>query len=58
MCRPHFCSMKIPEDVRKYAAERFLNKAPAFEHALCGKAAEFRDVVQKSIPIRRLVPNA
>jgi len=44
MGRPHFCSMKIPEDVRKYAAERFLNRAPALEHAFRGKAAEFRDV--------------
>ena len=26
MCGPHFCSMKITEDVRKYAAEQDLRK--------------------------------
>ena len=27
MCGPHFCSMKITEDVRKYAAEQHLAEA-------------------------------
>ena len=26
MCGPHFCSMKITEDVRKYAAEQGIAK--------------------------------
>src|SRR5262249_12101486 len=31
MCGPHFCSMKITEDVRKYAAEHSLTNTEAIE---------------------------
>ncbi len=31
MCGPHFCSMKITEDVRKYAAEPGLSDIEAVE---------------------------
>src|SRR6058998_3638991 len=41
MCGPHFCSMKITEDVRKYAAERELTDAEAIEEGLKQKATEF-----------------
>ncbi|PYI93283.1 MAG: phosphomethylpyrimidine synthase [Verrucomicrobia bacterium] len=41
MCGPHFCSMKITEDVRKYAAEQNLTEEDAIEHGLEQKAAEF-----------------
>ncbi|GAB4244199.1 MAG: phosphomethylpyrimidine synthase ThiC [Candidatus Methylacidiphilales bacterium] len=42
MCGPHFCSMKITEDVRKYAAEQGLAEEDALRRGLEEKAAEFR----------------
>ena len=41
MCGPHFCSMKITEDVRKYAAEQGLSEKQALEAGLTEKAKEF-----------------
>jgi phosphomethylpyrimidine synthase len=41
MCGPHFCSMKITEDVRKYAAEHGLTTDAAIESGLREKAKEF-----------------
>jgi phosphomethylpyrimidine synthase len=41
MCGPHFCSMKITEDVRKYAAEQGLAEDLAIERGLKHKAEEF-----------------
>jgi phosphomethylpyrimidine synthase len=41
MCGPHFCSMKITEDVRKYAAEQSLAESDALESGLHAKAKEF-----------------
>ena len=41
MCGPHFCSMKITEDVRKYAAEQSLTESDALESGLQAKAKEF-----------------
>jgi phosphomethylpyrimidine synthase len=41
MCGPHFCSMKITEDVRKYAAEQGIAEQDAVERGLEEKAAEF-----------------
>ncbi len=43
MCGPTFCSMKITEDVRKYAAEQELAEGEALEAAMEEKAKEFRD---------------
>jgi phosphomethylpyrimidine synthase len=43
MCGPHFCSMKITQDVRDYAAEHGLDPASALEQGMAGKAAEFRE---------------
>jgi phosphomethylpyrimidine synthase len=41
MCGPHFCSMKITEDVRKYAAEHGLTDAEAIESGMQEKREEF-----------------
>ena len=41
MCGPHFCSMKITEDVRKYAAERGLSEDEALKTGMEEKSAEF-----------------
>ncbi|WP_037559219.1 phosphomethylpyrimidine synthase ThiC [Spirillospora albida] len=42
MCGPHFCSMKITKDVRRYAEEKGLGAADALDEGLREKAAEFR----------------
>jgi phosphomethylpyrimidine synthase len=41
MCGPHFCSMKITEDVRKYAAEQGLAENEALESGMKEKSKEF-----------------
>jgi phosphomethylpyrimidine synthase len=41
MCGPQFCSMRITEDVRQYAAEQGLSEANALEHGMEEKAKEF-----------------
>jgi phosphomethylpyrimidine synthase len=43
MCGPHFCSMRITEDVRKFAAEHGLTDAEAIEEGLKQKATEFSE---------------
>ena len=42
MCGPHFCSMKITEDVRKFAAEQGIDETSAIERGLHDKAREFQ----------------
>ena len=43
MCGPHFCSMKITQDVRDYAADKGVADASeALEKGMAEKAAEFR----------------
>ncbi|MBU1224309.1 MAG: phosphomethylpyrimidine synthase ThiC [Gammaproteobacteria bacterium] len=41
MCGPHFCSMKITQDVREYAAREGLNEADALAKGMEVKAVEF-----------------
>ncbi|HEX4707205.1 MAG TPA: phosphomethylpyrimidine synthase ThiC [Candidatus Udaeobacter sp.] len=41
MCGPHFCSMKITEDVRKFAAEHALSESEAIESGMEEKRKEF-----------------
>ena len=43
MCGPHFCSMKITEDVRKYAAEQKISEEQALQVGLEEKAKEFAE---------------
>jgi phosphomethylpyrimidine synthase len=43
MCGPHFCSMRITEDVRKYAAEQKLSEEEALQSGLEEKAREFNE---------------
>ena len=42
MCGPHFCSMKITQDVREYAKEHGLGEEAALDEGMAEKAAEFR----------------
>jgi phosphomethylpyrimidine synthase len=41
MCGPHFCSMKITEDVRKYAAEQGIAEEEALKKGMEAKSREF-----------------
>ena len=43
MCGPHFCSMKITEDVRKYAAEKGVAEQDALAQGLAEKSQEFAE---------------
>ena len=40
-CDPHFCSMRITEDVRRYAAEQGVAEEDAIKRGFEEKAAEF-----------------
>jgi phosphomethylpyrimidine synthase len=42
MCGPHFCSMKITQDVRDYAAQIGVSETEALERGMQEKAVEFR----------------
>jgi phosphomethylpyrimidine synthase len=42
MCGPHFCSMKITQDVRDYAATHGVAEDAALDVGMAEKAAEFR----------------
>jgi phosphomethylpyrimidine synthase len=42
MCGPHFCSMKITQDVRDYAARKQLDEQQALEAGMQEKAEEFK----------------
>ncbi|KAF0094124.1 MAG: thiamine biosynthesis protein ThiC [Puniceicoccaceae bacterium 5H] len=43
MCGPNFCSMKITEDVRQYAAEKGVGAEEALDEGMAEKAREFRE---------------
>ena len=43
MCGPHFCSMKITEDVRKFAAQQQISEQDALQVGLEQKAREFTE---------------
>ena len=53
MCGPHFCSMKITEDVRKYAAEQAISEEEALLAGMAEKSTEFvekgAEVYQKEL---------
>jgi phosphomethylpyrimidine synthase len=42
MCGPHFCSMKITQDVREYAAQKGLEDQAALQAGMQEKAEEFK----------------
>lgn len=41
MCGPHFCSMKITQDVQEYAKSKGINDQEALRHGMEVKAVEF-----------------
>ncbi|MGK3200801.1 phosphomethylpyrimidine synthase ThiC [Amycolatopsis sp. MEPSY49] len=43
MCGPKFCSMRITQDVRKYAEEHGLSTVEAIEAGMASKSAEFTE---------------
>src|SRR5205085_12291368 len=42
MCGPKFCSMKITQEVREYAAAQGVSEDAALQHGLQAKSEEFR----------------
>jgi len=52
MCGPHFCAMKITEDVREYARKQGVSEEEAFSQGLDDKSKEFleqgSEIYQKS----------
>jgi phosphomethylpyrimidine synthase len=42
MCGPHFCSMKITEDVREYAERHGMSEEDALQQGMTEKSEEFR----------------
>jgi phosphomethylpyrimidine synthase len=42
MCGPHFCSMKITQDVREYAAQKEMDEQAALAAGMAEKAEEFK----------------
>lgn len=42
MCGPSFCSMKITQDVREYAAQQKIDEDQAIQRGLQEKSEEFR----------------
>jgi phosphomethylpyrimidine synthase len=43
MCGPKFCSMKITEDIRRFAAEQGMETHEAVSVGMDAKSREFRD---------------
>ncbi|MDE2624044.1 MAG: phosphomethylpyrimidine synthase ThiC [Betaproteobacteria bacterium] len=43
MCGPHFCSMKITQDVREYASQQGVTDTEALDRGMADKASEFRE---------------
>jgi phosphomethylpyrimidine synthase len=43
MCGPHFCSMRISQDVRRYAEERGLTDSDALAAGMAEKSAQFAE---------------
>lgn len=43
MCGPHFCSMKITQDVRDYAAKQGVTEDQALQQGMAQKSKEFKD---------------
>jgi phosphomethylpyrimidine synthase len=54
MCGPHFCSMKITQDVREYAAKEGVSEEKALAVGMSEKAAEFKasgsEIYQGNLP--------
>jgi phosphomethylpyrimidine synthase len=48
MCGPHFCSMKITEDVGKYAAEQGIAEENALKK---GSEEQSREMVEKGAEV-------
>ena len=53
-CGPHFCAMKITEDVRQYAAQKGLGEDQALAAGLEEKSREFVDRGRRSLLANRL----
>ena len=43
MCGPHFCSMKLTQDVREFAEKNGYSENDALEKGMQDKAEEFKE---------------
>ena len=43
MCGPHFCSMKITQEVRQYAKKEGLDSSEAVEKGMQEKSEQFKE---------------
>jgi phosphomethylpyrimidine synthase len=54
MCGPHFCSMKITQDVREYAAKQNIEAEKALAVGMAEKSVEFaqkgREIYHGNLP--------
>ena len=54
MCGPKFCSMKITQEVREFAAQKGLSETAALAQGMESKAEEFqRQGGQLYVPLHR-----
>ena len=59
MCGPKFCSMKITQEVREFAASQGVGESEALSRGMQGKSAEFKQVGgELYIPIKSEAPQA
>jgi phosphomethylpyrimidine synthase len=59
MCGPKFCSMKITQDVRDYAAKKGLSEADALAEGMAAKSAEFKAAGSEFyVPVSKLTLKA
>ncbi len=59
MCGPKFCSMRITQDVREYAAKHGLDSEEAIEAAMAEKSVEFAEHGNRVyLPLAHAVPSA
>ncbi|MDO8275895.1 MAG: hypothetical protein Q7T22_10335, partial [Serpentinimonas sp.] len=55
MCGPHFCSMKITQEVRDYAAAQGIDEAQALEQGMQAQSKAFRKAGgEVYIPLQRV----
>ena len=53
MCGPKFCSMKITQEVREFAARQGVSEEAALAEGLQAKSAEFREAGgELYVPVR------
>ena len=50
MCGPHFCSMKITQDVRDFAAKQGIDEKAALENVITSYSIHYTKLYEESAP--------